>query len=605
MKNQQSFVDFFRSDNPPPMPGAKIRQSALNPRQHPGVSVALLLAAFLFAQSGRALFAAPPPNDNFANRIALTAGVTAIGDTTNATIEPGEPTPRGVPSNQSPRYTVWYTWTASSDSMVSLDNFGSQIQDDYVAVYLGAALGRLVDVDYGYVFLTGGPGGRVRLAPFPVKAGTTLQIQAGSVGSGRGMLKLTLAANPFNHVGPLFGPEVSDAGLLANDNFINRAPLTGSALTAISYNLDATIEGGEPNRPFANVRNTVWFKWTAPATANVTIDTTGTTVSGHFFAVYAGDSIQTLATVAENSSSNTNATTDTFPVAAGTTYTISAGSTQQYSGTLVLTLTSAPAYTGSLLNLSTRMAVGTGNDVLIGGFILRNGPKKVVIRAIGPSLAQSGISNTLSDPFLELHDAAGTLITQNNNWQDDPDQAGAIQASGLAPRDPRESAVIVTLPASSYTAIIRGVNNTTGVALVEVYDTEGTAAPAKAVNVSTRGFVSTGNSVMIAGFIVGGSSPAYVIIRGIGPSLAGFGVINVLQNPVLELYDAGGHRLITIDNWQDVSNYGQVVAAGLAPSDSRECALSTFLDPGAYTAVLRGLNNTTGVGLVEVYNLLP
>jgi hypothetical protein len=251
------------------------------------------------------------------------------------------------------------------------------------------------------------------------------------------------------------------------------------------------------------------------------------------------------------------------------------------------------------------MKVGTGNDVLIGGFIITGGPKEVVIRAIGPSLAQFRIANPLSDPFLELHNAAGTLVSQNNNWQDNPSQASAIQASGLAPKDPRESALRVTLGPGNHTAVVRGVNNAIGVGLVEVYDTEGAGASSKAANVATRGFVSTGDSVMIAGFIVGGNNPAHLIVRGIGPSLANFGIINALQNPQLELYDEDGRRLTTVDNWQDASNYGQVIAAGLAPSDLRESAISGSFDPGNYTAVLRGLNNTTGVGLVEVYNQAP
>lgn len=603
MKNQQSFVDPFRMDNRPAIPGAKIRRAALKPLQRQCVSVSLLLAAFLLVESGQALFAAPPLNDNFSGRLPLTEGVTASADTTNATIEPGEPNEFGGQASSELENTVWYTWTATSDSVVSIDSIGSEhsnVFTPFFAIYMGGSTDKLVNVNVA--------NGIARIS-FPAKAGTRFQIVMGNRSSccrHGGALKLILTAQPFDHAGPLFGPDEPNSHFPANDAFIHTSEVAGSGFTAISYIRNATIEGGEPNRPFDDVSHTVWFKWTAPTNATVTIDTTGTRVSSHFFAVYAGNSLQTLATVAGALSSGTTPTTNTFPAIAGTTYTISAGSRGSVSdGTLVLALTSAPANTGSLLNLSTRMPVGTGNDVLIGGFIVKNGPKQVVIRAIGPSLAQSGISNTLSDPFLELHDAAGTLISQNNNWQDDSNQAGAVQASGLAPRDPREAAMIVTLQAGSYTAIIRGVNNTTGVALVEVYDTEGSAAPAKAVNVSTRGFVSTGNSVMIAGFIVGGSSPAYVIIRGIGPSLASFGIINVLQNPVLELYDAGGHRLITIDNWQDVSNYGQVVAAGLAPSDSRECALSAFLDPGAYTAVLRGLNNTTGVGLVEVYNLLP
>jgi hypothetical protein len=545
--------------------------------------------------------AAAPPNDNFANRITLTTGVTATADTTAATIEPGEPNPLGP--DHPADHTIWYTWVAPSDSVVSIDNIGSQIADPFVVVFLGSSIDKLIYVDYEAAFLAS-PGTTVRLS-FPVKAGTTLQIDAGSTGGGKGKLQLTLTTKPFDHVGQLYGPEVSASGSLSNDNFINRSVLTGSAWTAISYNLDATIEPGEPNKPFSNVSKTVWFRWTAPSDSRVTIDTTGTDVSGHFFAVYVGDSISDLAPVDGNRSSNTNPTATTFSARGGVTYTISAGSTSQNAGTLVLALTSAPPFAGSVVNLSTRMDVGTGNNVLIEGFILSGGPKKLVIRGIGPSLAQFHVANPLSDPILELHNQAGALIAQNNDWQDDTAQAAAIQGTGLAPKHPRESALLVTLDPGNYTAVLAGVNNTAGVGLVEVYDTDGAGAAAKALNVSTRGFLSTGDSVMIGGFIVAGNSPANIVVRGLGPSLANFGIVNALQNPVLDLYNGNGAKLVSIDNWREVSNYGEVIAANLAPTDSRECAIAASFDPGNYTAVLSGLNGTSGVGLVEVYNLAP
>lgn len=565
-------------------------------RSYPaGIGVLLMALAFCVLAISSAI-AAPPPNDNFSGRLPLTVGQTVTVDTTEATIEPNEP---NESSNYSAYKTVWYTWTASSDSIVSMDNIETDIGISFVAVYMGSSLDKIANVD------SRSSSGIIRIS-FPAKAGTTFQIVIGDRNNNGGQMQLTLSTQPFNHAGTLFGPDEPNSPAPTNDNFIHRSELSGSELTVISYNADATIQGGEPNRPFDGIYRTVWFTWTAPSNSTITIDTTGTTVDGHFFAVYVGDSIESLATVAGATSNDTDSTTTTFPARVGTTYTIFTGSefSSNY-GTLVLTLTSAPAYTGFLLNLSTRLAVGTGNDVLIGGFIITGGQKQVVVRGIGPSLTPFGISNALSDPFLALHDGNGVLISQNNNWQDDPNQASAIQASGLAPTDPRESAVLTTLATGNYTAIIRGVNNTTGVGLVEVYDIEGAGSPAKAVNVSTRGFVSTGNSVMIAGFIVGGNSPAHVILRAIGPSLADFGIANALQNPQLELYDEDGQRLITIDNWQDVSNYGQVVAAGLAPSDLRESALSAVISPGSYTAVVRGLNGTTGVGLVEVYNLLP
>lgn len=551
----------------------------------------MLLAVLLALASGvSSIMAAPPPNDNFANRLSLTTGVTATVDTTAATAEPSERVPDS-------RHTVWYTWTAASDSIVSIDNIGTEVLTSFVGVFMGNSLDKLATVAYDEEFSSA-----VRLS-FPVKAGTTFQIVVGDFNSQGGKEQITLTTKPFTHAGTLFGPSTPNSTVPANDNFINRAEVSGDNLTVIAYNADATLEGGEPSNP-GSIAKTVWFSWTAPADASVTLDTTGTSVSGHFFAVYVGNAISDLAPVAGDTSSSTNPITSTFSARGGVTYSITVGSRFNNSGNLVLALTSAPPLTGSLLNLSTRMAVGTGNSVLIGGFIVAGGPKNVVIRGIGPSLAQFHVANSLSDPYLELHDGTGALIAQNNNWQDSA-QAGAIQSSGLAPQDPRESALLMTLQPGNYTAILGGVNNSVGVGLVEVYDTDGAGAAPKAVNVSTRGFVSTGDSVMIGGFIVGGSDFGNIVVRGIGPSLASFGIANALQNPKLDLYDGNGHKLISIDNWQDMPNYGEVIAAGLAPSDSRECALAASFSPGNYTAVLSGINNTSGIGLVEVYNLRP
>ena len=180
--------------------------------------------------------------------------------------------------------------------------------------------------------------------------------------------------------------------------------------------------------------------------------------------------------------------------------------------------------------------------MLIGGFIITgNAPKNVAVRGIGPSLAAFGISDVLADPTLELRAANGALILQNDNWQDDPTQAAQLTALGLALQDPNESGIVATLqPGASYTAILAGKNGGTGVGLVEVYDTN-QAADSQLANISTRGFVQTGNNVMIGGFILGGSNNnTGIVVRGIGPSLAQFGLSPVLADPTLELHDGNG-----------------------------------------------------------------
>jgi len=260
---------------------------------------------------------------------------------------------------------------------------------------------------------------------------------------------------------------------------------------------------------------------------------------------------------------------------------------------------------GHLGNISTRLNVGADNDVLIGGFIVRGPvPKRMILRAIGPSLTGDGVVGAMADPTLELHDSTGAIIATNDNWQSSA-QASEISASGLAPRNPLESAIIATLQPGNYTAIVRGVNNTTGIALVEGYELDSTAT--RLVNISTRGHVGVGNDVLIGGFIVTGSDSKTVIVRALGPSL-GTGahpLAGVLVNPVLELHDGSGNLLSSNDDWVNSPQFSAIVASGLAPPNSLESAILTTLGPGTYTAIVRGANNTTGIGLVEVYDLDP
>jgi glucose/arabinose dehydrogenase len=256
------------------------------------------------------------------------------------------------------------------------------------------------------------------------------------------------------------------------------------------------------------------------------------------------------------------------------------------------------------MNISTRARVETGDNVLIGGFIVTgSAAKRVIIRAIGPSLSQHGLSDGLADPTLELHDGNGALLQSNDNWQDDPRQALQISASGLAPSNNLESAIIATLQPGNYTAIVRGKNSGQGIALAEVYDLD-PAADSQLGNLSGRAYVQTNNDVMIGGFIIGNNvGAANVIIRAIGPSLAQHGLSNVLADPTLELRDGNGALLQSNDNWKDDPDQAaRISAANLAPSNSLESAIWASLAPGNYTAIVRGKNNGVGIGLVEVYS---
>ena len=257
------------------------------------------------------------------------------------------------------------------------------------------------------------------------------------------------------------------------------------------------------------------------------------------------------------------------------------------------------------LNISTRSRVQTGDNAMIGGFIISgNASKRVILRALGPSLSGSGVADFLADPLLELHGPDGSLIAANDNWKENPEQALQIQASGIPPQHDLEAAIVATLQPAGYTAIVRGKANATGVGLVEVYDLDQNAESTLA-NISSRAVVDTDENVVIGGFFLGGSDRnAQVIIRAIGPSLAQNGVANAIADPTLELRDGNGLLIAFNDNWQDnPAHAAQLVAAEVQPRDDREAAIAQTLPPGAYTAIVAGRAGGTGVGLVEIYNL--
>ena len=261
----------------------------------------------------------------------------------------------------------------------------------------------------------------------------------------------------------------------------------------------------------------------------------------------------------------------------------------------------------NLVNLSTRAFVGTGGNVLIGGFIIQGPqPATVVLRAIGGSLAAHSVSSPLNDPLIELRNASGTLVSQNDDWIDGTN-AVTIASYRLDPSNSLESALLQTLSPGSYTAIVKsfdnGDGNLTGVGLVELYDLH--TSGGRAGNISTRGQVLTGDNVTIAGFIVGGSQAKEVVLRGIGPTLRNSGITNALADPLIELHDSSGALLATNDNWQSDVNAGRVQQVALAPTQPVEAALDRTLSPGAYTVILRGVNGATGVGLIEAFDLSP
>jgi hypothetical protein len=256
--------------------------------------------------------------------------------------------------------------------------------------------------------------------------------------------------------------------------------------------------------------------------------------------------------------------------------------------------------TAFLANVSSRAFVQTGDLAMIGGFIITgDAPKQVALRAIGPSLANAGVSQVLLDPNLEVVDSSGIVIGSNDDWRNG---GGDLISYGLDPADDRESGLITTLPGGAYSVVVRGKDATVGVALVEIYDLD--PGSGRIANISTRARVELDDGAMIGGFILGGTVPSQVIVRALGPSLASAGVADPLLDPTLELYDVNGSLIFTNDNWRS-DQESQIIDTALPPSDDREAAIVATLLPGAYSAVIRGVNNATGVALFEVYDLNP
>ena len=254
---------------------------------------------------------------------------------------------------------------------------------------------------------------------------------------------------------------------------------------------------------------------------------------------------------------------------------------------------------GQPLNIATRLAVQGGDNLLIAGFII-TGPsgstKTVLVRGIGPSLANAGVANPLTDPLLELHEPDGTVVV-NDNWQ----QGDTSKIpNAFVPSDTRESVIVATLAPGNYSALVKGAHGETGIGVAEVYDLD-SGSSALLGNIATRGFVNTGDNVLIGGFIVGGTEPAKMLVRAIGPSLSAFGVQGALPATTLELHDSNG-AVISNDGWRSTQE-AEIKATTIPPSDDNEAAILATLPPGNYTAVVRGKDNTTGIGLVEAYNL--
>jgi len=400
---------------------------------------------------------------------------------------------------------------------------------------------------------------------------------------------------------------ISGTPTAAGSTSVNLAVNDGSFSTTGTVQLTFTDDGGLPvivsaNTAFLTVGQPFSYTIDAPSTSGSSDPTSYALVftlpNGLSFDAQTG----TISGTFTGAAPTGHTSPDQLTLSGGVVTNVQLFATNSHgTGTISLIFFLAP--TGAV-NISTRLEVGTGDNVLIAGFIVTgNAPKKLVIRAIGPSLKVNGvpIPGAMQDPILELHDSAGLLGT-NDNWRDS--QESEINATGIPPTDEHESAILAYLNPGNYTAVVRGKNDSAGIAVVEVYDL-GTASldsssTAKLAQISTRGTVLTGDNVMIGGFIVQ-QQATKVIVRAIGPSLTAI-LPNALQDTVLELHDSSGSTIASNDDWRSTQEQ-QIIDTTVPPNHNLESAIVGTLNPGPYTAVVRGKNNTTGVALVEVYSL--
>lgn len=429
------------------------------------------------------------------------------------------------------------------------------------------------------------------------RGGTTLSLWTRS----RGAFVWPLPSGPVGAVSPTPSPTATatataTASPSSTPTATATATATPTATATATPSATATATPGSTPTATAIPTATATSTPTATATSTPTATATATPVS-----------TPTATATATSIPTATATATATATVAPTATATATATPTATPTSTPTATATAIPTATptatpAQLLNISTRARVLTGDNNLIGGFIITgNDPKKVLLLAKGPSINVGGtpVPGRMSDPTLELHAGNGALMTSNDNWKDSPERA-QIEASGLAPTDDHESAIIRTLAPGVYTGVLTGKDNTTGIALIEIYDLE--ANNSLLANISSRGLVDTGDNVMIGGFIAGNQSAnTRVLVRGIGPSLQG-SVPNPLADPILELHDSNGNTLETNDNWKDSPERMAIEATGIPPSHDLESAILKPVSPAGYTAVLRGKNGT-GIAVVEIYNL--
>jgi hypothetical protein len=592
-------------------------------------------------------------NDSFASPAVLSGASGQRTDSnTAATKQAGEPAHAENEGGKS----LWYQWTAPANSAITFDTIGSDF-DTLLAVYTGNAISSLTpvasnddiaaevrtssvsfNVTQGTVYRIAvdgyrGAGGNVVLnfssAAPEVSSFTPSSGSGGTLVTINGARFAGATAVQFSGVNANFEvqsdtriaavvPAAATTGRITvrnpigvgtsaanfviggvrppNDAFANRATINGAEATVAGSNAGASKEAGEPDHAGNAGGVSVWWTWTPPQTGSYVISTRNSDFDT-LLAIYTGSAADRLTLVAENDDDLGRTSRVIFNATAGTTYHIAVDGYAGLSGNISLSLRANSSVRPQLANISTRLKVGTGENVLIGGFIVTGADKKkLIVRAVGPSLP---LGNKLLDPILALYDARGDLVYANDDWQDS--QETEIKATGIPPVEKFESAMVLSLSPGAYTAVLGGLGNTTGIGLVEAYDLDLTGNSSLA-NISTRGVVESGDDVMIGGLIVLGNSEKRVIVRALGPSLGAAGVAGALEDTTLELVNGNGTRVDFNDDWRDTQE-AAIRASTIPPGNDLESAIVADLAPGAYTAVVRGFRGATGVALVEVYDL--
>ncbi len=542
-------------------------------------------------------------NDNFSARAPLSgSAATATGNNIVATRETGEPVHAAAGER-----SLWWTWIAPDSGTLNLSTAGSTF-DTLLGVYTGNAVGALTRIasdDDGAAEYTSS-------LSTPVTRGVAYHIAVDGYGGANGRVRLVLGF-------------LAAGARPANDAFAARAVLGAAPQSVATTTAGATKETGEPNHAGSSGGASIWWSWTAPADGTMTLTTEGSNFDT-VLAVYTGTTLNALSLVGADDDSGDNSTSRlAVSVRSGTTYQIVVDGFGRAAGSALLYLTfstgTAPvaANRTRLINVATRGLAGSGNSTMIAGFsITGSSAKSVLIRAVGPALRNFGVGNALVDPVLTLYRGAAQL-SANDNWEDNASRALVVEKSGQAGAftlgaGGKDAVILTTLSPGSYTAQVTAAAGTSsaGVALVEVYDVDIAADAAatgrRLVNLSTRGQVGTGGDIMIAGLVVSGTENKRVLIRGIGPALAAFGVGGALSDPVVTLL-RGSTPVATNDDWSAQTGAAEIVTAtqqagGFAlAAGSNDAALLMTLTPGAYTVQLSGFNNATGVGLIEAYEL--